>query len=89
MAKYHITVRDNETGEILHDCETSCIIGAFRNDEIESTGRLVAANCNTIDLAHTTMCAAQAVQYVQDHSKEVALLITLFAMEKQKGGTND
>lgn len=28
-AAFHITIRDNETGEVTHDCDSDVIIGAF------------------------------------------------------------
>lgn len=88
MAKFHITIRDNSTGNVVQDCETSCIVGAFHNDDTDDTATLVAANCNTLDLAHTTCCAAQAVQMVQDKRPELAALIAMFVSEG-RGTPND
>lgn len=59
MKKFHITIRNNETGEILHDLDTCVIIGAFDVDE-EATGRLVYTACNAIELEATATAAVLA-----------------------------
>ena len=58
MKKFHITITDNETGEVLVDQDTSAIIGALDNDE--STRNIAYTCCNTIDLAATAAGAKQA-----------------------------
>ena len=35
-AKFHLTIKDNETGEVLHDVDTCVILGAFDLDEKEA-----------------------------------------------------
>jgi len=86
MAKYHITIKDNITGTIMHDCETSCIVGAFQNDDTGCAGQLIAANCNTVDLAHTTYCAASVVKLVQDKKRGRSVDYQAVGYDETKGG---
>ena len=57
MEKFHITITDNETAEVLADTDTSSIIGAF--DEGEGTRAVCFLACNTTELAATLTSALQ------------------------------
>lgn len=66
MKKFHITIKNNETGEILRDLDTCAIIGAFDVDE-EGTGCLVCTACNAIELAATADAAVTAALKATHH----------------------
>ena len=51
MAKFHITIKNNETGEIMHDSDTKAILGAF--DSQDKTECIAALECNPVTLAST------------------------------------
>lgn len=58
MEKFHITIKNNETGEILVDDDTCAIIGAL--DRGEGTGCLGFTVCGPVDLAATATGALKA-----------------------------
>ena len=47
--KFHITVRNNETDEVLCDEDTDCICGAFSRNETDMV-RISFYNCKAIEL---------------------------------------
>ena len=50
---YHITIKDNETGKIVIDNESDCIMGAFTNTETNAL--------HEIEYADTDIVVAKAV----------------------------
>jgi hypothetical protein len=60
--KYHITITDNETGEVLVDQDTVAIIGAC--DAGEATRGLVLHKCNKAEKMATACEAMQMVEQV-------------------------
>lgn len=86
MAKFHITIKDNEKGEIVADCETSCIVGAYADDDDGAVATMIVTHCTGARLAHTTYCAANAVQLVQEKNPEIATILAMRALTEKKGG---
>ena len=86
MAKFHVTIKNNETGEFVVDCESSCIIGAFEDTDDGGVNTTVAISCSGIVLAHTTSCVANAVQRVQDDHPEIAAFLAFRAAMEKEGG---
>lgn len=59
MAKFHIVITDNETGETLKDADACAIIGAC--NEGEYSAGIVLSECNTIDLLHALRAASASI----------------------------
>lgn len=48
-AKFHVTITDNETNEVLHDCDTQVVLATI--DEDENNIQCIAfTNCDTLTL---------------------------------------
>ena len=59
MEKFHITIKNNETGEIIVDLDTCAIVGAIAEyDRIRCIGSVY---CSASRLADTLAGAAQVV----------------------------
>lgn len=57
MEKFHITITNNETAEVLADTDTGAIIGAFTKGEV--TRSVCYTDCDTAELAATLTGALQ------------------------------
>lgn len=62
MKKFHITIVDNETGEILTDEQTDCIIGAYSLGKEETSITYIRGN--DIVIAATIMAVKKAIQNI-------------------------
>ena len=49
--KYHITISDNETGRVVHDLDTGCLIGAFAQnlDELDFSSVAFVSGLDTME----------------------------------------
>lgn len=61
--KFHITIKDNETGETLRDLDTKAIIGGALNEE--GAESIIIASCNNIELAKTIHAAEAGTKHVK------------------------
>lgn len=59
MAKFHITITDNETGETLKEADACAIIGACNEDK--HTASIVLSQCSTLDLLSTLRGVSAAI----------------------------
>lgn len=53
--KFHITIKNNETGELIHDADATAIIGGYTTEE-HSMG-VILAQCSDLDLARAVQAA--------------------------------
>lgn len=60
---FHLTIKDNETGEILRDEDVNCLIGGIILED-DSTGVLLA-RCNELELAEAVIAAETAVKSIK------------------------
>lgn len=72
MLGFHVKITDNETGEVLNDLDTNCIIGAFGSD----TGALEVSNldCRAITIVATVHAALKAVERTCAIDPEISFL---------------
>lgn len=61
--KFHLTIKDNETGETLRELDTNAIIGGVVNEEGSET--ILAAKCNDIDLAKAIIATEMGAKHVK------------------------
>lgn len=98
MEKFHITIKDNETGEIFLDRDTSCVVGAL-DEPGGTTGVFGNTHCNAIELAATATGAINAAIKTAKQLPDFALdvfkleitkkLGELFVEDTEKEDTND
>lgn len=62
--KYHITLTNNETGEVFMDHDTSAILGAVQGPGDDAQG-ICAIDCNSLELFKTTNMAIGALKEVE------------------------
>lgn len=62
--KYHITLTNNETGEVFLDHDTSAIIGAAQGPDDSARG-ICAINCSGFELFQTLSMAIGALEEVR------------------------
>ena len=62
--KYHITLTNNETGEVFMDHDTSAIIGAAQGPGADAQG-ICAINCSGFELFQTLSMAIGALEEVR------------------------
>ena len=57
--RFHITIKDNQTGTIEVDCDTDCIIGAYHDEQGDSDGSVLCGytDCNAVTLGKTIFAA--------------------------------
>lgn len=78
--KFHITITDNETGEILHDADSDAILASIYTEETTATVGLV--NCNLISLS----IALTGLMKLESEIKESEPLAYLLAKDMSDKG---
>lgn len=87
MARFHITIKDNETGEIMHDSDTTAIIGAF--DSQDKTECIAAIECNPMTLASTVNGVKSVLEVIIDKYPEAKALSELIGKYFTKKETKE
>ena len=72
---FHVTIRNNETGELLHDSETDAFICAYDKDE--STAGCSGIKTDPITTAALVMAAQDQIKKLLGQHQELAFLISL------------
>lgn len=85
MKKFHIIIKNLETGaEIVND-ETNCIIGAFDADE-NGTASMAFSSCNTLELLSTVMGANGVLEKIFEEHPDLIIKLKMIDLLK-KGKT--
>lgn len=71
--RYHITITDNETGEIKCDSDSAAIIGAYDTDN-NATACLCSLACDGMVLSATIMGVLQILDRVKDDNLDEYIL---------------
>lgn len=82
--KYHITIINNKTSEILADTDTDCIIGAYAADG--GAYAIGHTACDGVVLLTTLQSAKNAIEHC---TKDNPLLLLLSEMLDAKGPKAD
>lgn len=83
MSKFHITITNNETREILDDKDTDCIIGAYAADG--GAYAIGHTSCNGGTLLGTISSVERAIDRICENSPELKMLREFFGLAKEKG----
>ena len=86
-AAFHITIRNNETGEILHDAGTDAFICAY--DQGESTAGCSGIRANSFAAAGVVTAAQDQIHKLVSKKPEVAFLVSLEKTLRNKKETDD
>jgi hypothetical protein len=73
--KFHITIKDNETGEILHDRDCNAIIAGL-NDGEKSTS-VVLTQCNGKDLVYCAKATQKSINSAIPKGSRLDLMLKL------------
>lgn len=86
--KFHITITDNETGEVLHDSDACAIIAGINEGEKGSSAAMI--DCGPIDLAEALVAAKKAARAVTDKYTEIGALTKLCEyLERKQSETEE
>ena len=78
--KFHITITDNETGDVMQDTDACAIIGGFNNGVTTCT--FAATNCGPFDIARTLASAEEAVDGIYELHPELKALATFLKISR-------
>ena len=73
--KFNIKITDNETGKVIQEADTCCIIGGYVNDE--GAAGMCVVHCNSIDYAKALNAAETAINTAYKNQPELKLLTLL------------
>lgn len=79
--KFHITITNNETNEIMADHDTDAIIGAFRRDD--GVQSVAAVCCNPLELATTVETVRNVLGEVEESNPELKQLGEIVRMMEE------
>lgn len=77
MKKFHITIKNNETGEITHDLDTSAIVAGILDDD--GSYSVSATSCNALELLQTVNSAEKAINLIYKKRPELLVLKLMVA----------
>ena len=80
--KMHITITNNETGEVIAEHDTNAIVAGI--DLENGTRSLVKANCDPIAFACALHAAQGAVDKTLDENKKLAALYYMMGAFNEK-----
>lgn len=80
MKKFHITIKDNETGKIIHNVDTDAIIGAV-HEEGKTAGIGLTA-CNGVALLETMSATKKVLKKMTSENPLLSMLDTLENLTK-------
>lgn len=82
---FHITIKNLETEEILHDYDTDAIIGSISYPEKEATAKVALIDCNGGQIINSLVGAKQAIKRVEnDIPHAVVAMVNAILKEEEK-----
>lgn len=78
--KYTVTIKDNETGEIVHEVECNAIIAGVSYNENESAS-IGITHCKGKELLGACVSARKSINKAVENTSSIRLLYSLFEME--------
>lgn len=89
--KYTVTIKDNESGEIVREVECNSIVGGVSFDD-EKSASIGIANCDGGEILGACKSAKKAIYKVLEDAPTLRILFTLFEMqliEEMKGNKQE
>ncbi len=84
---YHVTIRDNETGEVIHDSETDAFICAYKTDG--ATKGCSGLRTDPFSASGVVMAAEGQIKKLLRQHQELAFLISIEKALKEKTEESD
>lgn len=81
MAKFHVTITDNETGEVIHDADSGAIIAGI--DAGDGTVSIGKASCDSFSLAAAILCAKKAIDACLEGDPFLQCLVDDISLKKE------
>lgn len=78
--RYTVTIKDNESGEILREVECKAIVGGLAINEEESA-TIVISDCNGGELLNACKCAKDAINKALEGDSLLEIMFTLHEMK--------
>lgn len=78
--KYTVTIKDNESGEIVREVECNSLVAGASFDD-ERAVSLCVSHCNGAELLCACKSAKKAIYKVLEDNPAMRILFTLFEME--------
>ena len=85
--KFHLTITNNETGEVLHDVDACAIIAGV--NEGKENGSIAMVDCGPVDLLEALMTTEETVQDVYTEHPELRALGSLLAYAEMAAQAKD
>lgn len=82
--KYTVTIKDNETGEIVREVECNSIVGGASLDD-EKSVLIGIANCDGKELLGACQSAKKAIYKILKDDPALRIMFTIFEMELIRG----
>lgn len=83
--KYNITIKDNETGEVVQVFDTNAIIGAIGAEKGIANG-IFLTHCTKTEMAEAVLTATSIIDKIVEGDKELKLLVMLSDVKQMKAG---
>ena len=83
--KYNITIKNNETGEVVRVFDTNAIIGAISDEKGIAYG-ICLAECAASELAGVVVTATRTIDTIVEGDKALKLLVMLSEIKQTKTG---
>lgn len=86
---FHLTITDNETGEVMQDCDFKCLIGAIHRGEGNIVGGVSITRCKGTELAMACHSAGVIVQRTYREHPGLAALAAMYDTEVREAGAQE
>lgn len=80
---FHITITDNETGEVIHDSDVIAILGALHFGE-DNTSGITLSNCGVMSLAQAVDTVKKVIEGLYDENPELKIIELFFEAVMKK-----
>ena len=86
--KYNITIKDNETGEVMQVFDTNVIIGVIGGAEGRASG-ICLTRCAKEEVANAVVTAVEVIDEVVECASVLKLMVSLREIKEIKSGKVD
>ena len=72
--KLHITITDNETGNVIHEADTNAVIAGCKTEE--GAAAICSVKCDDIELASAIFAAEEAIRAIKKQKGFMFAILT-------------
>ena len=81
--KYNLTIKDNETGEVVRNIDTNAIVGAVGTGKGTAQG-IYVTECTLLETAGVAMVAMRAVDVAVEKNEHLKLIMAMCSIEDER-----